>query len=113
MSSLVPKYVLYRHEVTGKRELHGIEILSFGNAKMKYINVCSSKSRWEKRGYSSSYVYFRSYGHKNVKNDSFYVLSAKCSKKSVPVSARYLDPTEKSCLTLLENTADHGVLSYR
>ena len=54
-------------------------------------------------------VYPQSYGHWNLKNDSFYVLSY---KKSVLVWARYLNASERSYLVLLQNNMYSGVLTY-
>ena len=47
--------------------------------------------KWEKWRHSFSYVYFQSYGHLNVKNGSFNVLSTQYRKKTDPVWARYLN----------------------
>ena len=99
-------------ELTGKWGPHGTEILRFWKAKMKYVNIKSSKSRWEKWGHLSSYDYSQRYGHQNVKDGSFYVLSAEDSKNSVPVWARYLNTSERSSFALLQNTMDYGVLRY-
>ena len=63
VSSLVRTCVFCKPELTGKEGPRGTEILSFWSAKMKYINVKSSKSRWEKLLNLSSYVYFQNYGH--------------------------------------------------
>ena len=52
----------------------------FLKCKIKYSNVSGSKSRWKKWRHSPSYVYFQGYGHYNVKNGLFNVLSAQYKK---------------------------------
>ena len=64
------------------------------------------------RKMTPSYVYFQSYGHLNVKNDLFNVLSAQYRKNTDPVCARYLNAFERTYLTLLQNTMDFGVVTY-
>ena len=66
------------------------------NAKMKYINWQSSKSRWEKWGHLSSYhVYLQNYDLNN-KNGSFFVFSVDDSKKLDTVWEKYFDAAERS-----------------
>ena len=72
-----------------------------------------SKGRWEKGGHSSSYVYAQSYVHYNVKNGSFFVISAECSKKLVPVGATYLNASERSYLGVVYSAFFFaGALNY-
>ena len=64
MSSLACKCVFYRPERNAKGGPNEIEFWTSWNAKMKYTNGQSSKSRLEKWGdLSSCHVCSRSYGH--------------------------------------------------
>ena len=66
----------------------------------------------KKWGHLSSYhVYSRSYGHKNVKDCSFFVFSADTSQNSVTVWTKYLLASERSYLALSENAVDCWILS--
>ena len=52
---------------------------------------------------SSYHVDFQSYGHQNIRNDSFFVFSADDSKKSVTIWEKHLAAPERSFLFLSEN----------
>ena len=58
------------------------------------------------------HVYSHSYVHQNVKNGSFFVFSADRSKKSVTVSAKYTNVSERSYLANSENAMYYWVLGY-
>ena len=89
-SSLACEYEFYRTEHNAWEEPHIIEFLRSWNAEMKYTDRLSSKSRWEKWGYLSSYnVYVQS-------NGSFSGFSADESKKFFTVWEKYLSAPERS-----------------
>ena len=61
----------------------------------------------EKWRHSSSYVYSQSYGQQNTRNDLFFVFSTEYRKKSIPVWTKYLSASERSYLSLSENTMEN------
>ena len=55
---------------------------------------------------------FRSYGHSNVKNCSFFVFLVVTAKKSASAWTKYIHTSEISYSALSENAMDSGILSY-
>ena len=78
----------------------GTEFRRSSNKEMKYSSRVDEKN-------GSQSCWFTSYGHYNVKNGSFFVISADNSKNWLTVSA-----SERSYLALLENPMYSRILRY-
>ena len=80
--------------------------LKFEVFEMQKWNIPTKRSQsiWDKLGPLSIYhAYSYSYDHLNVKNDSFFVFSARDSKKLVTAWAKYFSATERFYWVLSEN----------
>ena len=78
----------------------GTEFRRSSNKEMKYSSRVDDKNGSQSR-------WFTSYGHYNVKNGSFFVISPDNSKNWLTVSA-----SERSYLALLENAMYSWILRY-
>ena len=101
MLSLVHKCVFYRPGRNEKRGHPGTEFRRSSNAKLKYTNFLSSKSKWEKWCHlSSCQVYSRSW---KCQKWLFFAFSADGNKKSVTVLANNWSTSERSYAALTVN----------
>ena len=96
-SSLVRKCVFYRLEYTGKWGSHGTEI-KFLKFKFEIYQRIKLKEQMRKMGSFVQLSLLPELWLLNVKNSSFYLLSAGYNKKSVPVWVRNLSASERFCL---------------
>ena len=110
-SSLVRKCVFYRLEYTGKWGSHGTEI-KFLKFKFEIYQRIKLKEQMRKMGSFVQLSLLPELWLLNVKNSSFYLLSAGYNKKSVPVWVRNLSASERSYVALSENTMDFILCSY-